>query len=363
MLGVGSSQTMATASQGIPIVGIGARTPVGFSAPATAAAIRAGLAMMQDHPFMIDKRGKPMVVCHDAELAPDLGGIERLLQLALPPALEALKPVLETGTQFPPVCVFLALPEKRPGRPENLETIFGQRFGSHLAKTIGIQQLSCHALGHAGGLVCMEYALSLIQNGKSQLCLVGGVDSYLEPETLTWLDSVDQLHSESTIWGFCPSEGAGFCLLASQQLMDRLRLAAPITLLSAESASEPNRINTDTVCIGAGLSEALKKTLASLPLGRQVDHTICDMTGDPYRGNEYGFSMLRTAGRFGEGSDFSTPADCWGDEGAASGPLFATLASVAALKGYAPGPLTLLWASSEGGQRAAALLQGAAERG
>jgi 3-oxoacyl-[acyl-carrier-protein] synthase-1 len=51
-----------------------------------------------------------------------------------------------------------------------------------------------------------------------------------------------------------------------------------------------------------------------------------------------------------------TPADCWGDIGAASGPLFANLAVAAGLRGYAKGPRTLIWASSERGDRAAAVV-------
>jgi 3-oxoacyl-[acyl-carrier-protein] synthase-1 len=314
--------------------------------------------MMQEHPFMIDKKGEPMVVCADAEIPAELGGVERMLELALSPALEALKPLHDVNYSVPPICVLVALPEERPGRPENLESVFGQQFGLRLSEKIKLQNLSCYALGHAGGLVCMEHAVSFIESGRSQLCLVGGVESYHEPETLEWLDSLDQLHSESTIWGFCPGEGGGFCLLASQELADRLGLSVSVKLLSAASAMEANCIKTDTVCIGEGLSEAFRKTLAGLPSeNAQVDHTICDLNGEPYRGNEYGFAMLRSAGKFGEEADFETPADCWGDVGAASGPLFAILAAFAAKKAYAPGPLTFLWASSEGGQRAAALLQ------
>jgi 3-oxoacyl-[acyl-carrier-protein] synthase-1 len=317
---------------------------------------------MQEHPFMIDKRGSPMVVAIDAKLPVEINGAERLLELALSPAYEALKPITDRNLAVEPIHVLIALPERRPGMPENLEKIFSQQFGSRLSGRIDIQKLSCHALGHAGGLICMEHAMALIANGRSKLCLVGGVDSYLTEETLEWLDSLDQLHSESTIWGFCPSEGAGFCLLASQDLRDRLELSASTRLLSAASTMEANRIKTDTVCIGEGLSEAIRKTLERLLSdGVQIEHTICDMNGEPYRGNEYGFAMLRSSGWFSDESDFQTPADCWGDVGAASGPLFAVLTAFAAEKGYALGPLTFVWASSEKGQRACALLQATAD--
>ena len=191
-------------NQGILIVGTGARTPLGFSAPATAAAVRAGVAAMKEHPFMIDKSGESMVVAADALLPAQLGGVERLMQLALSPAYEAIKPLIERNHTFPPIHLLISLPEDRPGRPENIESIFSQQFASHLAEKIGIQKVNYVATGHAGGLTCMEHALSLITSGKSKLCLVGGVDSYLAAETLEWLDNLNQLHSESTIWGFLP---------------------------------------------------------------------------------------------------------------------------------------------------------------
>jgi 3-oxoacyl-[acyl-carrier-protein] synthase-1 len=147
-------------------------------------------------------------------------------------------------------------------------------------------------------------------------------------------------------------------LLASNALAAHLNLPELCRLISAANATEANRINTETVCTGEGLSSAFHKALTGLSQNQKVSHTICDMTGEPYRGTEYGYAMVRSTGRFEDGSDFQTPADCWGDQGAASGPLFIVLAAFAAAKGYAPGPCTLLWASSVGGMRAAVLLEG-----
>ena len=347
----------STTQQGIWIAGTGARTPVGLNAPATAAAVRAGISAMAEHPFMIDKMGAPMVVCADPQLPAELEVADRFLELAVPAAREALKPLHGKNKSLPRVSVIVALPEERPGRPERLNKIFAGQFATELEKEIKIQDVQCHPSSHAGGLFCVEQAMSLVASGKSQLCLIGGVDSYLEAETLEWLDALDQIHSESIIWGFCPGEGAGFCLLASADLVEAIGLSAPVELISAASADEANRIKTETVCIGEGLSEAFRKALSALPHDCSVNHTICDMNGEPYRADEYGFAVLRSPGKFADESDFETPADCWGDVGAASGPLFAILATFAAKKEYNPQPFTFLWASSEGGLRAAALLQ------
>jgi 3-oxoacyl-[acyl-carrier-protein] synthase-1 len=81
------------------------------------------------------------------------------------------------------------------------------------------------------------------------------------------------------------------------------------------------------------------------------------MNGEAYRADEYGFTIVRTSQHFASAGDFLAPADCWGDVGAATGPLLLALAVIAARKSYAPGPHALLWTSSEGGERSAALIR------
>ena len=349
---------MAVTQEEVVVVGTGARTPLGLNAPATAAAVRAGIAAMGNHPFMIDQFGDPMVVSRDAELPSETGGVDRFVQLALPAALEALRVLPAGNSASIKIRLHVALPEDRPGLPADLKAKFAERFQLALGENFQVEKVTSHALGNAAGIAALEEALSEIERGESEFCLVGGVESYLMPETLEWLDSVEQLHSPSTIWGFCPGEGAGFFLLTSGRIAKSLGLSSTIRVLSAAKGSEPNRIRTETICIGEGLSDAFQQTLSGLPTETdRVDHTICDMNGDRYRGDEYSFARLRSADYFSEFSDFDTPGDCWGDMGAASGPLFVVLASVAAEKRYSPGPITLVWGSSDGGLRAGALLK------
>jgi len=119
---------------------------------------------------------------------------------------------------------------------------------------------------------------------------------------------------------------------------------------------EENRIKTETVCIGEGLTAAFREALAELPRDARVTDLYCDMNGEPYRADEFGFAALRNRESFVSASDFIAPADCWGDVSAASGPLGLLLSTMASQKAYAAGPLTLVWASSETGERGAALL-------
>ena len=126
--------------------------------------------------------------------------------------------------------------------------------------------------------------------------------------------------------------------------------------MSAASAVEPNRIKTETVCIGEGLTEAVSSAVQLLPDEVRINQTYCDQNGEAYRADEYGFMLARLSEYFIDPSDYIAPADCWGDVGAASGPLFINLLCAAAEKGYSIGSCSLLWASSEGGDRAATVV-------
>ena len=166
-----------------------------------------------------------------------------------------------------------------------------------------------------------------------------GSDSYMEPETLEWLEANDQVHSagpENNPYGFVPGEAAGFVLLASTAPAGRYNLPAALELLTAATAKETKLIKTDAVCTGEGLT-ALFRALAGEPPTVKADHLYCDMNGEPYRADEFGFATIRAGGLFRDPSVFTAPADCWGDVGAASGPLFLVLIDAATQKWYAPG--------------------------
>ncbi len=341
----------------VVVIGVGARTPVGFTAASSAAAVRAGISVIEDHPFMIDRFGEPMKVTRDVGIDAALTGPARSVEIALDAAREALAPL--AGREGVAVSVLLATGEDRPGQPPGHAAAVYAGLTERLAATVRIDRGGWLAAGHAGGLLAMLRARDALRAGRVRLCLVGGVDSYLAPETLEWLDDAEALHSEGNIYGFCPGEGAGFCLLATLATARALGCRPLLELASVAAAREENRIRTETVCLGEGLGAAFSLAFeeARPDLG-PVDRILCDMNGERYRGNEYGFAVLRNAGRFRDAADFETPADCWGDLGAASGPLFVALVTEAEARDYSKGPLSLAWASSDDGSRAAALLRG-----
>jgi 3-oxoacyl-[acyl-carrier-protein] synthase-1 len=338
----------------ICIVGVGAVTAVGLTAPSAAAAVRAGIAGFGEHPFMIDRQGEPMIVAMVPNLGNGSSGGDRFGQLAAQALREALLPVERHRRDLGSIAMFVGLPPQRPGRPAELE----RQMVETLGRVGGTGSVECISTGHSAGLMALEAAARKVTANPSGFYLAGGVDSYLQPETLEWLEGNDQLHGGPNAYGFLPGEAAGFCLLCSQQAAERFHLRVIARVWTAATAREKNLIKTDTVCLGKGLTEVFQKVFAELSSpAEKIDHTICDMNGETYRADEYGFAVSRLSTRFVNASGFVAPADCWGDVGAASGPLFVNLVVAAGQRGYANARHNLLWTSSESGERSAVILQ------
>jgi 3-oxoacyl-[acyl-carrier-protein] synthase-1 len=307
---------------------------------------------------MIDRVGDPMPGALDALLNPGLMGPGRLLALAecaLRGACVSLHDVPKPRLQIP---VYLGLPELRPGFSE--QDVQSVQFGiaQFEGLPVEISEVNVFSQGHAAGLLALATATEQIRRGVFEVCLVGGVDSYFHPDTMEWLDDNRQLAGKDSRSAFVPGEGAGFCLLMSAQACRRLDLVALARVFGVAIGTETKLIKTSEICLGEALTTTVQDAMNGLsPPAEVISDIICDINSERYRGEEWGFVCLRLPLYFDDPTAYLSPADCWGDVGAASGPLFAMLACQAAVRGYARGPRTLLWASSEGGLRGAAVLE------
>lgn len=344
-------------SDRVVLVAMGASTPVGRDAWASAAAVRAGISGFGEHPYMIDTAGEPMRVARADWLDIGLTGGDRFEALLVPAIDQALEPLNALSSPAPRTALALALPSPRPGLPEKLQPNLMARLEARYRGRFGA--VAVFPTGHAAGLLAIDAAFRKIGQGELDACVVAGVDSYLEPETLEWLEECDQLHGAGPLnnaWGLIPGEAAGAVMLMRGEVAANLTLEPLAVILGTGVAHETKRIKTETVCIGEGLTEAFRAALAAMPSGMKVSDVYCDLNGEPYRADEFGFTALRTKEYFESASDFVAPADCWGDVAAAGGPLHLMLVAVAGVKGYACGPVALAWASAEGGERCAVLL-------
>lgn len=336
------------------VCAIGARTGLGFEAATSAAAVRGGISSVTVHPFMVDRAGKRMLVSRDPGLSADAGIALRFTEMlrSVMGDVTAGLTHLPRGTRIP---CWIGMPEPRPGRPADL----AQSISDALEADGSLPRLDARFLpyGHAAGLMAMQLAAERIAAGDTSIAIVAAADSYLDPDTLEWLDELGLLMSAINRAGFPPGEAAGACVLAGSSTVQRCGWPVLATLAAASTAREPHPFGSERVCIGEGLSAAIKGVVDALRLPpHAIDALYCDLNGERYRNEEFVYTLLRVQESFVDVHGYLCPADCWGDIGAASGMLFAALAIEANRRGYAKGPRALLWASSPGGYRSALLL-------
>lgn len=344
------------------IVGTGVVTTVGHDVASTAAAVRAHLTNFQSS-HIIDKMGEPMILSLAEFISFDVRGPERLSALALPAAKEALAPLRassRSGVEMPAVAVCMGFAAPRPGfNPIHVEQQIVARLQSETAITLSKTQRFLVSAGHASGLLGIERAVDMIDAGAVEFVLVGVVDSYYDADLLEWLDDSKRLHSDANKDGFIPGEGAGFCLITSPSVAERYGLRVLTTVLSVASAEEPHPFASDGISIGEGLTTVLRKALdvSAQDNGGAADWTICDMNGESFRASEWTYAYLRTTSKHRDPLEIWHPADCYGDIGAASGLVLVAIATAAWQRNYARGNRCLVWASSDGPERAAVLLE------
>jgi 3-oxoacyl-[acyl-carrier-protein] synthase-1 len=340
----------------VHILAAGARTPVGLSAESTAAAVRAAISRHGLHPFMVDQQGDEVRAAMDGRLDPKVLGWKRMEAFLRSACAEALTKVFREGPLAGPVLLLAALPETRPGFSEaDARSLVGSL--RDLAVGQSPVQIELAHRGHAGGLHAIELALQKITRREVELCLVGGVDSYLEARAIDWLQANRQLAAADVRSGFTPGEGAGVIVLGSDDARRRLRLPSLGLVRGIGTAVETKLIKTESVNLGQGLCQAMLKATRDLkPPAEVVDAVYCDINGERYRTEEWGFALLRGQRVLGTGQ-YVAPVDCWGDVGAASGPLLCNLAVQSWGRQYAQGPRALVWAGSEAGLRAAAVIE------
>ncbi len=341
----------------LSIISVGARTPLGLNAAASAAAYRAGLSGHGLHPVFVDKTGDAIRTVRDGLLDPILASDERMVAMASTAIEEACAPLFERGK--PPVALYLATPEPRPGWDESDGLRLTRAVRRSAERFVDVR--SAHSLprGHAAGLLALEYAQRELESGQVAAVLVGGVDSYLDGVTIEWLDERRELASSTNIGGFCPGEAASFVVVTTPTIARASGVRGVSEVLAVASAVEVHTIDSDSVCVGEALSQVVQTASSVFAAsGLPASAMYCDINGQRYRNEELMYLATRLpAGHIDDVTNYAMPASSFGDIGAASGPLALVLAHQSAARGYAAGPHCMVWGSSIGGTRVAAALR------
>lgn len=354
---------MAPPAVDVVIASCGAVTSIGLDAPMTAASARCGITRFAEDPDLRDDTvGDPVVLALLETLNEEATAAERMRVMALEAAREALRPWLklsEAGARLPPLPVLLVTPAPRAGFDERAQTELAEAILQQLPVPTESRQTRLAATGHAGALCALAHATELLRVKGLPACLLGGTESPRDAEYLHALDGTGRLKREGQPHGFTPGEGSGFVLLCTREFATRHAWTPLAEIAGVGQATEPRPWYEENAPQGQGLTQAFWQALR--PQGGstlRADVTYCDLNGETWRSDEWVFAYLRTGKYHGEPLDLRHPADCWGDTGAATGPLLLGLASLELARGKDGHETALVWAASDvDPSRAACLLR------
>jgi len=345
-------------------------SPLGMSAEASCAALRAGLVRffeLQDRPPLAaleeplcKSDGQPATVVGSwvRGMTDELEGQARLLALLEGATQDAAAASPEAFDGHEAIAA-LAVPTR------HASMLTGARFCEILAKNSGREAVFQETKSFAGNETAVVLALAHVADRmaatRCRRGLVVAVDSLIEPLHLRELHQAGRLKTQDRSDGLIPSEAA--CVLAVEPLEEARERGAQVlvTLHGAATAEQPQSTSqalAEQVWDGHGLSAAMRQTLAAS--GSKPSLVVADLNGEPCRAEELGYACTRVLG-----GDWQLwhPANCIGATGVASAAVAIVAAARALHKGYAPCDAALVTASSYGADKAAVLLQRVAKNG
>jgi 3-oxoacyl-[acyl-carrier-protein] synthase-1 len=338
------------------ILATGMVSPVGLSAATNCAAYRAGMSLLQELAYF-DYEGEPIIGGAVPGVPEDFEAGERLTSLLALALEDLLNEKMPIPLERVPLFVGVAEPE-RPGLNKEfsrgvvkrIQEILRVRFHPELSEIV--------PTGHTAGFQALEKARALLRNGQATVCIIAGVDSYLNLPSLRWLEESGRLKGPKNSNGVIPGEAAAAVAVGAQ------RGSQAVRIVGLGFAREQVTVLSEEPFQARGLAEAAKKALAQSGLSlHDIAFRLSDATGESYGFKELALLLSRVLRRRMEEMPVWHWAEAIGDVGAAAGICELVLATHAFGKGYAPGSRALCLTSSVPGDRAALILEHVATTG
>jgi 3-oxoacyl-[acyl-carrier-protein] synthase-1 len=185
--------------------------------------------------------------------------------------------------------------------------------------------------------------------------VAGAIDTYRDSFVLASLDGKQRVKSASNLDGFIPGEGAGFLLLTQASTAKKYGLAALASVSRVAVGFEPGHLHSSEPYRGDGLADVFRQLSALGAVQAPIGEVYSSMNGENHWAKEWGVAYLRNKQIFHEQHGMHHPADCFGDTGAACGPLMVGLAALGIRQGYRKAP-ALVYGSSDVGPRCAVVV-------
>lgn len=221
-----------------------------------------------------------------------------------------------------------------------------------------VHQKTYHG-GHTGIVDALHDAVEGIASGVMQRCVVGGIESCVDPAVLTASVACGVLKTAANPDGFMPGEAAAFILIEStRSAQGRDVMPCGIVDGLVKSQEAYHRLDQDSP-LGQALARAIVRSLGTSRAGGDaVGFVMGDLNGDSFRAKEWGNALVRLSGQWNLGNlPLWLPALSFGEIGASTGAVAICMGVRALQRGYAPADRALGWLVGDDGSRGAFCLR------
>lgn len=324
-------------------------TAIGHDGRLTAASVRAGISRFTEYDEYLDRNDNPITVAQIRGINEGWDTPQRMAGIAGVCLASMLDDYFQNGGQRPShVQLFLGVAsEERPG-PRYEESCLFPLVGI-IGKWAGKADYQVVPRGNASFMYAIDQASRLIGNTPGTVCIIGGVDSLLRTSTLNWFEKDHRLKSGSygRHQGLIAGEAVGFMIVEGRAGAKEARRRILAHVAGLGVAREPVLRASGFLGRNSGLTEACHAALNGLR-EKEVGAAFNDLNGENSRAREWSMAEMRCFDRPDENRRLWTPANCYGDIGAASGVVMANIATQGFVRGWAPSPALITCSDDHG---------------
>ncbi len=212
---------------------------------------------------------------------------------------------------------------------------------------------------HVGVIIAIRDAMNLLQTEELDRCIIGGIDSFVEQETLKILSEFDVIKTVVNPNGFIPGEAAAFILLERYDKALRRNARIEAIIESPSLKTEATHRLSGEPSAGVALFDAISETIKGLTnTGENTGLIIGDLNGDNWRAKEWGNALVKLAAKYPLGDNAEWyPAVSFGEIGAASGAVAICMGVRGVARGYAKTNNILIWMANDNGHKSSIYLR------
>src|SRR5208337_4129653 len=326
-------------------------TAVGFNAPASLAALRAGMRNVHETNLW-DPESGTYLAAGKVPLPHWWVGLGKLADLAAPAVQECLAAAKPVPAPNIPVLLGVAPPD-RPYRFPELDT----QILPEIEHRLGLPLHPASRViprDHASVVVALREAGKLIDSKQAPCVIVASVDSLLHQELKSYYLAQRRLLTPNNSNGFCLGEAGSALLIVPQGTNTHGELQIRGMGLAREKAT----IESEEPLRADGLVQAIREAFREEGVTYDdLHYRITDQNGEHYKFKEMVLAMMRFPRKpKPKLFDLWHPIEYIGDVGAAIGPIVLGVALHASQKGYSIGPTVLCTFGNDDGERAAIIV-------